>query len=166
MEETHFLWLIIAFILGFFSKHIIQNLVCKNACSLVEGLGKTNPTVVPGGGGNIISIIHPIYNDYEKTPNVNDCSEYNKQLKTIETNKKIIMKKIDECRILTGNHKNSTNNIINTNDFNTNNIINTNDRNDRNDRNDIINPIINPEDKNDDINGNYFKGDLINILRK
>ena len=31
------IWLIIALLIGFFSKHIIQNLVCKNACSLVEG---------------------------------------------------------------------------------------------------------------------------------
>jgi len=37
MDEKHMLWLIIAFILGFFLKHITQNLVCKNVCPLVEG---------------------------------------------------------------------------------------------------------------------------------
>ena len=37
MDEKHMIWLIIAFIIGFFSKHIIQNLVCKNLCPLVEG---------------------------------------------------------------------------------------------------------------------------------
>jgi hypothetical protein len=38
MDEKHMIWLIIAFIIGFFLKYIIENLVCKNVCPLVEGI--------------------------------------------------------------------------------------------------------------------------------
>ena len=37
MNEELMLCVVIALILGFFSKHIIQKLVCQNVCSLVEG---------------------------------------------------------------------------------------------------------------------------------
>jgi len=38
MNEDDLIWIVIALLIGFFSKHIIENLVCKNVCPLVEGV--------------------------------------------------------------------------------------------------------------------------------
>jgi len=56
MDKKRLLWILIAFLIGFFLKFIIENLVCQNMCPLVEGTG------YEGGDMRIQRVIRDIDN--------------------------------------------------------------------------------------------------------
>ena len=90
MDDKLMLWLLIAFIIGLFIKYIIEDMVCKDMCPLVEG-GMFDKVAVAGNnfvggvrsvGNTFVGGANNLFGGKKNTqsgtpvmPNINPCEE-------------------------------------------------------------------------------------------